>query len=179
MTSFQSPSGMSPLQCSRPGCMAQSPLPSSPFGHSGAPTYSEALRRGLDVYRDLLVSGPTVLLGDFNSSVAWDRQHGRTDHRELEAQLKYEFGLVSAYHAASGETARDGISTDPLLALAGGGSISLGLLLPPRGLGVWSHRGHRRQLRGVGGCERPPAARCRGVTANGGAGEQFTTWVTV
>ena len=67
------------------------------------PTYSEALRRGLDVYRDLLVAGPAVLLGDFNSSVAWDNRHGRTDHRELDTQLEHEFGLVSAYHAATGE----------------------------------------------------------------------------
>jgi endonuclease/exonuclease/phosphatase (EEP) superfamily protein YafD len=67
------------------------------------PTYSEALRRGLEVYRDLLAAGPTVLLGDFNSSAAWDNQHGRSDHRELEVHLKREFGLVSAYHAATGE----------------------------------------------------------------------------
>jgi endonuclease/exonuclease/phosphatase family metal-dependent hydrolase len=67
------------------------------------PTYSEALRCGLTVYRDLLAAGPSVLLGDFNSSVAWDTKHGRTDHRELENQLRQEFGLVSAYHAATGE----------------------------------------------------------------------------
>jgi endonuclease/exonuclease/phosphatase family metal-dependent hydrolase len=30
-------------------------------------------------------------------------RHGRTDHRELERQLQQEFGLVSAYHAATGE----------------------------------------------------------------------------
>jgi endonuclease/exonuclease/phosphatase family metal-dependent hydrolase len=69
------------------------------------PTYSEALRRGLATYRDLLVSGPCVLLGDLNSSVAWDKRHGRTDHRELESQLRDEFGLISAYHAATGEPA--------------------------------------------------------------------------
>lgn len=67
------------------------------------PTYSEALRRGLSVYRDLLVAGPSVLLGDFNSSVAWDTGHGRSDHHEFETQLHQEFGLVSAYHAATGE----------------------------------------------------------------------------
>lgn len=42
-------------------------------------------------------------MGDFNSSVAWDERHGRTDHRRLEAQLHDEFRLVSAYHAATGE----------------------------------------------------------------------------
>jgi endonuclease/exonuclease/phosphatase family metal-dependent hydrolase len=67
------------------------------------PTYSEALRRSLHVYRDLLLGGPCVLMGDLNSSVAWDDRHGRTDHRQLEAQLHDEFGLVSAYHAATGE----------------------------------------------------------------------------
>ncbi len=34
------------------------------------PSYSEALRRGIAAYRDLLSDGPTVLAGDFNSSVA-------------------------------------------------------------------------------------------------------------
>jgi hypothetical protein len=67
------------------------------------PTYSEALRRGLQVYRDLLLGGPCVLMGDLNSSAAWDDRHGRTDHRRLDAQLHDEFGLVSAYHAATGE----------------------------------------------------------------------------
>jgi endonuclease/exonuclease/phosphatase family metal-dependent hydrolase len=67
------------------------------------PTYSEALRRSLLVYRDLLLGGPCVLMGDLNSSAAWDDRHGRTDHRLLEAQLEDEFGLVSAYHAATGE----------------------------------------------------------------------------
>jgi endonuclease/exonuclease/phosphatase family metal-dependent hydrolase len=67
------------------------------------PTYSEALRRGLAVYRDLLLPGQCVLMGDLNSSVAWDERHGRTDHRQLEALLREDFGLVSAYHAATGE----------------------------------------------------------------------------
>jgi len=67
------------------------------------PTYSEAVRRGLKVYRDILLGGPCVLMGDLNSSVAWDDRHGRTDHLRLEAQLHDEFGLVSAYHAATGE----------------------------------------------------------------------------
>jgi endonuclease/exonuclease/phosphatase family metal-dependent hydrolase len=67
------------------------------------PSYSEVLRRGLVVYRDLLLDGPTVLLGDLNSSAAWDAQRGRRDHLELEAQLRQEYGLVSAYHAATGE----------------------------------------------------------------------------
>ena len=67
------------------------------------PTYSEALRRGVEVYRDLLLAGPCVIMGDLNSSVAWDDRHRRTDHRRLDAQLSEEFGLVSAYHAATGE----------------------------------------------------------------------------
>jgi endonuclease/exonuclease/phosphatase family metal-dependent hydrolase len=67
------------------------------------PSYSEALRRGITVYSDLLANGPCILVGDFNSSVAWDTKHRRADHRELESRLRQEFGLVSAYHAATGE----------------------------------------------------------------------------
>ena len=67
------------------------------------PTYSAALLQGLTLYREFLKSGPSILLGDFNSSVAWDDKHGRTDHRDLEERLRQEFGLVSAYHAATTE----------------------------------------------------------------------------
>jgi endonuclease/exonuclease/phosphatase family metal-dependent hydrolase len=75
------------------------------------PSYSEALRRGVHVYRDLLRAGPVVLAGDLNSSVAWDARHGRTDHLAWEAELRDEFGLVSAYHAVTGE--RPGAETRP------------------------------------------------------------------
>jgi endonuclease/exonuclease/phosphatase family metal-dependent hydrolase len=57
------------------------------------------------IYRDLLVEGPTVLLGDFNSSVALDDRLGRSDHRTLDTQLRDEFGLVSAYHVSHHEQA--------------------------------------------------------------------------
>jgi len=67
------------------------------------PTYSEALRRGVEAYRDVLMTSPCVLLGDFNSSAAWDTRHGRRDHRDLEDLLRRDFGLVSAYHAATRE----------------------------------------------------------------------------
>ena len=67
------------------------------------PTYTAALRGGVEVYRDLLTTSPCVLLGDFNSSVAWDTQNGHGGHREFEEMLQQEFGLVSAYHAATGE----------------------------------------------------------------------------
>ena len=75
------------------------------------PTYSKALVAGLEVYRDLLLTGPVVLAGDFNSSAAWDDRHRRNDHRELDALLAGEYGLVSAYHAHTGE--RAGFESQP------------------------------------------------------------------
>jgi exonuclease III len=68
------------------------------------PTYTAALHRGLDAYRDLLLAAPAIVMGDFNSSAAWDARHGRTDHRELNDRLLAEFGLVSAYHVGTRET---------------------------------------------------------------------------
>jgi endonuclease/exonuclease/phosphatase family metal-dependent hydrolase len=67
------------------------------------PTYSGGLRRGVEVYRDLLATRPCILLGDLNSSVAWDMGRGRRDHRDWEEMLLRDFGLVSAYHAATGQ----------------------------------------------------------------------------
>jgi hypothetical protein len=67
------------------------------------PTYATALHRGLDAYRDLLLAGACVVMGDFNSSAAWDARHGRSDHRDLNDRMLREFGLVSAYHVATSE----------------------------------------------------------------------------
>ncbi|HUR96253.1 MAG TPA: endonuclease/exonuclease/phosphatase family protein [Gemmatimonadales bacterium] len=76
------------------------------------PTYAEALRRGVAVYEDVLRAGPCVLIGDFNSSAAWDDRHRRNDHRELDTSLREQFGLVSAYHAATGEApGRESLAT--------------------------------------------------------------------
>ena len=72
-------------------------------GAAGTELFGGPASWALTAYRDLLATGPSVLLGDFNSSVAWDTKHGRADHRELEHQLREEFGLVSAYHASTGE----------------------------------------------------------------------------
>ena len=78
------------------------------------PTYSKALVAGFEVYRDLLLAGPVVLAGDFNSSAAWDDRHKRNDHRELDAIL----------------------AGDALLALARARAVSPGLLLHPGGVGA-------------------------------------------
>jgi endonuclease/exonuclease/phosphatase family metal-dependent hydrolase len=41
--------------------------------------------------------------GDFNSSAAWDASYGSTDHRDFDERVRQEFGVMSAYHAATGE----------------------------------------------------------------------------
>jgi exodeoxyribonuclease-3 len=77
------------------------------------PTYVRALLKGLDTYRDFIVEGPTVVVGDFNSSTVFDHKDRKANHTSLVRRLADEFGLVSAYHAFLDE--EHGSETRPTL----------------------------------------------------------------
>lgn len=85
-------------QNARPGFLPVRVLGPDPFtlicvwAHP-QPTYVQDTLAALDLHRDLLLSGPCVLAGDFNSTVALFPQHAT-----LVQRLREEFGLVSAYH---------------------------------------------------------------------------------
>lgn len=65
--------------------------------------YVRAVIRAVELYRDLIVSQPTVMLGDFNSNTFWDRaSQDARDHSYL-VRLLAELGLVSSYHQFFGE----------------------------------------------------------------------------
>ena len=56
------------------------------------------LLQALDVYEPLIRSRPTVVAGDFNNAVFWDRPGKASNHSIAVAKLQ-DLGLVSAYHA--------------------------------------------------------------------------------
>jgi len=60
------------------------------------------LRLGLLRYREFLASGPSVIAGDFNNNIIWDRPGWRMNHAHAVARLAAG-GLVSAYHEIRGE----------------------------------------------------------------------------
>ena len=60
------------------------------------------VRRSLDVYRDFLTGEKAVLAGDFNHNVRWDKPGWASNFRET-ADILEGWGLVSAYHATTGE----------------------------------------------------------------------------
>jgi exodeoxyribonuclease III len=64
------------------------------------PTYVASLQRGLDAYAGFIASGPTVILGDFNS-LPGTSTAGRA-HEALAVRLREEFGLVSAFETVAG-----------------------------------------------------------------------------
>ena len=65
--------------------------------------YVEGIVRAVELYRDLIASGPTVLIGDFNSNAIWDSEHPPSRcHSALVAALG-ELGLESAYHTHHSE----------------------------------------------------------------------------
>ena len=66
--------------------------------------YVEGIHEAVRIYRTLIASRPTVILGDFNSNPIWDHQHRPGwSHSALVERLR-DLGLVSAYHAFHGET---------------------------------------------------------------------------
>jgi exodeoxyribonuclease III len=60
------------------------------------------LALGLARYRGFLAGAPSIVAGDFNNNVIWDRPGWRINHANTIARLD-ELGLVSAYHERYGE----------------------------------------------------------------------------
>lgn len=66
-----------------------------------APSYRDALLRGIGTYRDWLKNGPSVVTGDFNGGPSYDRPKTRKRWQEPFDDLA-ALGLKSAYHAFRG-----------------------------------------------------------------------------
>ncbi len=66
------------------------------------PEHNGMLLTVLDQLQDWLSVGPTIVAGDFNNSVVWDRQHGPNNFSDVDAAL-HKLGLRSAYHDGTGE----------------------------------------------------------------------------
>jgi len=60
--------------------------------------YIESFQPILSAYRDFLYQTPSIIAGDFNSNVKWDKQYKKFNHSKLISTLDAEFNLVSAYH---------------------------------------------------------------------------------
>lgn len=66
--------------------------------NDGADRYVRGIHRAVDSCRRLFASGPTVMLGDFNSNTIWDHEHsGDSGHSGLVRKLD-RLGLSSSYH---------------------------------------------------------------------------------
>jgi hypothetical protein len=75
-----------------------------------SPTYVRAILGALDDYGDFLRAAPSIVIGDFNSHLRWDRNDRNANHSVLVRRLQNEFGLVSAFHAVA---ERDGRPETP------------------------------------------------------------------
>ncbi len=68
-------------------------------------------RRALTKYRSFLCDGPTVVAGDLNNNVIWDKPGWRINHATAVSLLE-DMSLVSAYHEVCGEDqGREGAPT--------------------------------------------------------------------
>jgi endonuclease/exonuclease/phosphatase family metal-dependent hydrolase len=54
--------------------------------------------RAMETYRKLVATGPTVVIGDFNSNAIFDHYHPKTLNHSALIRLLDSFGLVSGYH---------------------------------------------------------------------------------
>jgi endonuclease/exonuclease/phosphatase family metal-dependent hydrolase len=64
------------------------------------PNYVRAMSNALDVYSGFLMSGPSVIVGDFNCFAGWSGSPPTPRHVRLARRLREELGFVSAYHAS-------------------------------------------------------------------------------
>jgi exodeoxyribonuclease III len=87
-----------PLECNLLAVWAQNASGGSLRKHRLGP-----LRRALAKYRDFLSEAPAIVAGDLNNNVIWHRPGWRINHAATVAILE-SYGLVSAYHALTGET---------------------------------------------------------------------------
>lgn len=65
--------------------------------------YVEAVIRAVELYRDLICSQPTVVIGNFNSNAIWDGKRPPSRNHGGLVQLLSDVGLASSYHAFFGE----------------------------------------------------------------------------
>jgi len=70
------------------------------------------LRRSLTRHKSFLTACPSVIAGDWNSNAIWDKPGWRINHM-TKVDILARMGLVSAYHARSGEA--HGKETTPTL----------------------------------------------------------------
>lgn len=61
--------------------------------------YVRVAHEVVDRHADFLASGPSLLVGDFNSNTVWDKVHPGRNHSMLVSKL-HELGLQSVYHRA-------------------------------------------------------------------------------
>jgi len=60
--------------------------------------YIKELQVPLNKYHKFLLEKPSIIVGDFNSSAIWDKNHRSFNHSIMVTQLHETFGLKSAYH---------------------------------------------------------------------------------
>lgn len=60
--------------------------------------YIEELQSPIRKYHNFLMDAPSVIVGDFNSSAIWDKNHRLFSHSKMVSLLDETYGLTSAYH---------------------------------------------------------------------------------
>lgn len=70
------------------------------------------VRRAMTKYRHLFAGDPTIIAGDLNNNVFWDKPGWRMNHATAVANLR-KLGLASAYHSFKNEA--QGQETEPTI----------------------------------------------------------------
>jgi endonuclease/exonuclease/phosphatase family metal-dependent hydrolase len=67
-------------------------------------SYVRTMLHGIEALRDLISSGPAVVIGDYNANPVFDAKRARLNYAAIESLLG-DLGLASAYHAFHAERA--------------------------------------------------------------------------
>ena len=110
--------------------------------------YIEGLDPALSAYARFLAEAPSVVIGDLNGNVIWDNPRRPTDFSRVARRMSEQFGLVSAYHAFTGESFGSESRATLYLLRRRSRPYHIDYCFIPR---TW-----RRRLRGVEILDRPP-----------------------
>jgi hypothetical protein len=73
-----------------------------PSADKGRMAYRGPVLDALDLYREFLSERESVIAGDFNNNVVWDKPGKAINHVNAVQTVKSRHGLISAYHQVHG-----------------------------------------------------------------------------
>ncbi len=120
--------------------------------------YVRAVIRAIECYRDLIVSQPTVIVGDFNSNTIWDYKRPEMQKSQRVGSTLGITGSSQRLPSVLWRNAGQGVTANTFPSAQPGKAVPYRLLLYSEGLGISVASRRDRCGYGLGQRERPPTS---------------------